>query len=68
MGLGRGTNNYAELLALKLLLCFASEKNCRIFLLHNLSSCVQGKEHGSRQALEERTRAGTKRLEDYGNS
>ena len=29
MGLGTGTNNYAELMALKLLLCFALERNCR---------------------------------------
>ena len=29
MGLGAGTNNYAELMTLKLLLCFAIERNCR---------------------------------------
>ena len=29
MGLGRGTNNFAELFALKLLLCISLEKNCR---------------------------------------
>ena len=29
MGLGSGTNNYAELMALKLLLCFAIEINCK---------------------------------------
>ena len=29
MGLGSGTNNYAELMALKLLLCFAIESNCK---------------------------------------
>ena len=29
MGLGSGTNNYAELMALKLLLCFAIERNCK---------------------------------------
>ena len=29
MGLGTGSNNYAELMALKLLLCFAIEKNCK---------------------------------------
>ena len=29
MGLGTRSNNYAELLALKLLLCFAIEKNCK---------------------------------------
>ena len=29
MGLGEGTNNYAELLSLKLLLQFALEKGCR---------------------------------------
>ena len=29
MGLGSGTNNYIELMALKLLLCFAIERNCK---------------------------------------
>ena len=29
LGLGTGTNNYAELMTLKLLLCFAIERNCR---------------------------------------
>ena len=29
MGLGRGANNFVELFALKLLLCFSLEKNCR---------------------------------------
>ena len=29
MGLGAGTNNYAELMALIILLCFALEKDCR---------------------------------------
>ena len=29
MGLGTGSNNYAELMALKLLLCFAIESNCQ---------------------------------------
>ena len=29
LGLGVGTNNYAELMTLKLLLCFAIERNCR---------------------------------------
>ena len=29
MGLGSGSNNYAELMALKLLLCFAIEINCK---------------------------------------
>lgn len=29
MGLGLGTNNYAENMALKLLLCFAKEKECK---------------------------------------
>ena len=29
MGLGTGTNNYIELVALKLLLCFALERNSR---------------------------------------
>ena len=29
MGLGTGTNNYAELMALKLLLCFAIERGCK---------------------------------------
>ena len=29
MGLGNGTNNFAELMVLKLLLCFAIERNCR---------------------------------------
>ena len=29
MGLGSGTNNFAELMTLKLLLCFAIERNCK---------------------------------------
>ena len=29
LGLGTGTNNYAELMTLKLLLCFPNERNCR---------------------------------------
>ena len=29
MGLGSGTNNYAKLMALKLLLCLAIERNCK---------------------------------------
>ena len=29
MGLGSGTNNYARLMTLKLLLCFAIERNCK---------------------------------------
>ena len=29
MGLGTGTNDYAELMTLKLLLCFVDERNCR---------------------------------------
>ena len=29
LGLGAGTNNYAELMTLKLLLCFTIERNCR---------------------------------------
>ena len=29
MGLGIGSNNYAELMDLNLLLCFAIEKNCK---------------------------------------
>ena len=29
MGLGFGTNNYVELMTLKLLLCFAIERNCK---------------------------------------
>ena len=29
LGLGVGTNNYDELMTLKLLLCFAIERNCR---------------------------------------
>ena len=29
MGLGSGTNNYVELMTLKLLLCFAIERNCK---------------------------------------
>ena len=29
LGLGTGTNNYAKLMTLKLLLCFAIERNCR---------------------------------------
>ena len=30
MGLGTGSNNYAELMTLKLLLCFAIERNCKM--------------------------------------
>ena len=29
LGLGAGTNNYVELMMLKLLLCFAIERNCK---------------------------------------
>ena len=29
LGLGTGTNNYAELMTLKLLLCFSNGRNCR---------------------------------------
>ena len=29
MGLGTGSNNYANLMALKLLICFSIEKNCK---------------------------------------
>ena len=29
LGLGAGTNNYAELMTLKLLLCYAIERSCR---------------------------------------
>ena len=29
MGLGEGSNNYAEIFSLKLLLIFAAEKGCR---------------------------------------
>jgi ribonuclease HI len=31
IGLGTGTNNYAELMSLKLLIAFAIEKNCQTF-------------------------------------
>ena len=40
LGLGTGTNNYAELMTLKLLLCFANERNCRQLQVYGDSMVV----------------------------
>ena len=40
LGLGTGTNNYAELMTLKLLLCFAIERNCRQLQVYGDSMVV----------------------------
>ena len=40
MGLGSGTNNYAELMTLKLLLFFAIERNCKMLQVFGDSMVV----------------------------
>ena len=40
MGLGNGTNNFAELMALKLLLCYANERGCKILQIFGDSMIV----------------------------
>ena len=40
LGLGTGTNSYAELMTLKLLLCFANERNCRQLQVYGDSMVV----------------------------
>ena len=40
LGLGTGTNNYAELMTLKLLLCFANERNYRELQVYGDSMVV----------------------------
>ena len=40
LGLGTGTNSYAELMTLKLLLCFSNERNCRHLQVYGDSMVV----------------------------
>lgn len=39
-GMGAGTNNYAELMSLKLLMAFALEKNCKVIIVYGDSKNV----------------------------